>query len=336
MIDNIDYPIVFRENNFKKLNNDIKEIYHGKKLFIVTDKIVYKLYGELMIDVLNDFEVKYIIAKDKSFKTYNKVINQLLKNDFMKTDLLVALGGGTIGDLVGLVAKTIYRGVNYVQVPTTLLAQIDSSVGSKNAIDTKFGKNLVGSFYTPKLVYINPVFLRTLSDEEYNNGFAEALKMALLFDKDFYNKIKVKQKLTFDNVKYLIELKKNVVAQDPFDHGFRRLLNFGHTFGHVIEKTNNYKKFKHGQAISHGMMIAIEIGIKLGHTNPDIYNDVLESLNKKSLLDKSIKPYESYLDDLRFDKKNDENGLNFIILEDIGVARIIIYEEDKDETINNI
>lgn len=325
MTDKLEYEIIFNET-LTSLNEEIKKVYRGKKLHIVTDLNIYNLHHKSLEVALKDYELFYYYATDKDFNNYQKLVNELLKNSFNKTEMIVAFGGGTVGDLTGFVASTLFRGVSYIQIPTTLLAQIDSSVGAKTAIDTSYGKNLVGSFYNPKLVYISNMFLETLSIEEYNNGFAEAIKMALLFDVELFNDIKKREKLELKHIKKIIDYKTKVVLADPYDTGVRRVLNFGHTFGHVIEKTNDYKTFKHGQAISHGMILALELGNRLNITPLSLTNEVKEVLNKKGLLDKPINNYQMYLDDLKFDKKHNESGLNFIVLKRIGQWDIIIYK----------
>lgn len=325
MTDKLEYEIIFNET-LTSLNEEIKKVYRGKKLHIVTDLNIYNLHHKSLEVALKDYELFYYYATDKDFNNYQKLVNELLKNSFNKTEMIVAFGGGTVGDLTGFVASTLFRGVSYIQIPTTLLAQIDSSVGAKTAIDTSYGKNLVGSFYNPKLVYISNMFLETLSIEEYNNGFAEAIKMALLFDVELFNDIKKREKLELKHIKKIIDYKTKVVLADPYDTGVRRVLNFGHTFGHVIEKTNDYKTFKHGQAISHGMILALELGNRLNITPLSLTNEVKEVLNKKGLLDIPINNYQMYLDDLKFDKKHNESGLNFIVLKRIGQWDIIIYK----------
>lgn len=334
MIEVNNYKILFEDDNLDKLDSCLLEIAKSNKIFVITDKNVFKIYKDKLVSDLSSFELVFIIANKKSFKDYQNVINKLFKNGITKKDLLIAFGGGTIGDLTGLIASTIFRGIDYVQVPTTLLSQIDSSIGSKTAIDTKYGKNLVGSFYDPKLVFIDSTFLNSLSNREYNNGFAEAIKMALLFDSNLYHSIKVKDKLSLEDIKTIINYKKNIVLQDPYDNGIRRVLNFGHTFGHAIEKTSNYKRFKHGEAISHGMILALLVGISLGKTDESIYSDIYDTLLNKGLLDKNIKSISYYYKDLILDKKNDENGLNFILLNEIGKYEIFTIKGDISETIN--
>lgn len=325
MTDKLDYKIIFNES-LDTLKVEISSVYQGIKLHIITDQNIYNLHHKQLESNLSEYDITYYLTTGKDLSNYQKIINELLTNEFSKTDLLVAFGGGSVGDLTGFIASTLFRGVNYIQIPTTLLAQIDSSVGAKTAIDTSFGKNLIGSFYNPKLVYISNVLLETLSIEEYNNGFAEAIKMALLFDEGLFNEIKKIEKLDQNHIKKIVDYKSKVVLEDPFDTGVRRILNFGHTFGHAIEKTNNYETFKHGQAISHGMILALELGNRLNITPVSLTKEVREVLSNKGLLDKPIKSYQSYFNDLKFDKKHNELGLNFIILKDIAVWDIIIYK----------
>lgn len=320
-IDN--YDIILSTNNIESFTLKIKEISKTNKLFVVTDSTVNKLHYKALFRALSTFEVVCVISNNKSFESYNETVNQLLENGITKNDLLIAFGGGTVGDLTGLIAATLFRGMDYIQIPTTLLAQIDSSIGGKTAIDTKFGKNLIGAFHNPKLVLIDSYFLETLPLREYNNGLAEAIKMSLLFDYKLYLEIKSKEFLTLEDIFKILNYKKEIVLKDPFDQNIRQLLNFGHTFGHAIEKTNNYETFKHGEAISHGMILALKLGIKLNITNQDILDDVTNELTKRNLLISPISDYKTYLKDLKYDKKNTDKGLNFILLKNIGEPLIV-------------
>lgn len=320
-IDN--YDIYLFDNKLDSFTNQVNKIHNHKKLFLITDETVYKLHYKALARAFDSYEIVTVIASSKSFESFVSTVNELLEKGITKTDLLVAFGGGTIGDLTGLIAGTLFRGMKYIQIPTTLLAQIDSSIGGKTAIDTKFGKNLVGVFHNPSLVLIDISFLQTLSKREYNNGLAEAIKMALLFDEKVYEKIKKNDLLSLTDILKILNYKKQVVLEDYYDQGIRQILNFGHTFGHAIEKTNNYQTFKHGEAISHGMIISLEIGVRLNICKKELLDDVFSLLKNKGLLNIEINQYSSYLSDLKYDKKNNDSGLNFIFLEKIGVPRIV-------------
>lgn len=325
------YNIFVSNNNTNLFTNKIKEIYDGDKLFIITDNNVYNLYKEKLNTIFKNYQLNIVLAENKNFNNYEKTINELLKLNISKNDLLIAFGGGVIGDLTGFIASTLFRGIKYIQIPTTLLSQIDSSVGGKTAIDLDYGKNLVGSFYNPKLVLIDLSFLNTLSLREYNNGLAEAIKMALLFDYELYSKITINKKIDINDIVKIINYKNNIVEIDFYDQKERKLLNFGHTFGHAIEKTNNYQTYKHGEAISYGMLIALKIGEKLNLTNPNIYNNLKKLLLELNLITHEILNIKPYLEIIKFDKKHTNKGLDFIILKDYEKPTIINLKDELYE-----
>ncbi|WP_162140193.1 3-dehydroquinate synthase [Haploplasma axanthum] len=323
IIETSNYNIFLTSDEISSFNEKIKEVYQGRKIFVITDQIVYDLYFETLKNSLKDFELFFVISKGKNFDSYQEVVNKLFQNKIQKNNLIIALGGGVVGDLGGFVASTIFRGIKYVQIPTTLLSQIDSSIGGKTAIDTEYGKNLLGSFYNPILVLIDTKFLDTLNSREYNNGMAEAIKMALLSNKELYEIIKYKEKLDILEIKKTIEYKKLIVEIDPYDLKERRVLNFGHTFGHAIEKTANYSVYKHGEAISYGMLVALKIGEKHNITNRFIYDDLLNVLKTRKLIETEILEYDIYKKDVFYDKKNESDGIDFIFLEEIGKPKIV-------------
>jgi len=323
-IETSNYNIFLTNDDFSSFKNNIKNVYNGSKIFIVTQKNIYHLYHEKIKVALDEFEIKFVFCKTKDFKNYKKTIDILLKNKIQKHHLLVSLGGGVVGDLTGFIASTIFRGIKYVQIPTTLLSQIDSSIGAKVAIDLKKGKNLVGNFYNPALVLIDLKFLETLSKKEYNSGLGEAIKMAILFDKKLYEEIKRTIFLNINQIRKIIEIKLAVVKKDPFDENFRKTLNFGHTFGHIIEKRGKYKKYLHGIAISYGMLIALKIGNKLSLTDKNLYNDLYHLLILKGLIspNNNLLEYDKFKKDLIYDKKITDKGIDFIFLKKIGVPLI--------------
>lgn len=256
---------------------DIAKLYSGASCFIITDSNVYKLYGKRFEKLLNKREIKVhsIIfkagEKHKTRKTKEYLEDRILKIGAKRDSTIIALGGGVVGDIAGFTAATINRGIPHIQIPTTLLAQVDSSVGGKVGVDHPLGKNLIGAFYQPKRVYIDPQTLTTLSDSEYRNGLAEVVKYGAVLDKDFFdylerNWIKI-QRRDVITMSYIIErccsLKASVVATDELETGYRRILNFGHTIGHAIELLSNYK-INHGSAVSIGMTIEALLAQRIG------------------------------------------------------------------------
>lgn len=325
------YQIEIEENLIEKLSSKIKKIYTHQKLFIITDEKVDQLYHQKMVDILKDFDLSWSVIKpgeaSKSLETYQKTISDLIDKGIKRNHLIIALGGGVVGDLAGFIAATLYRGLPYIQIPTTLLAQVDSSIGGKTGIDLKEGKNLIGAFYDPKYVLIDPTFLQTLEPKEYANGIAEMLKAGLIGNPDLYEHIKNKQVVTSKEIAMAIEVKKEVVDIDPYDQKERMFLNFGHTFGHAIEKKHHYETYKHGEAISYGMLMALEIGIKKKLTPPFLYDEVKNILISYKLIEEPVLKKENYIDLIYHDKKNIAGNLNFIAITKIGKPLIFTLKE---------
>ena len=235
------YPIIIENEAITDLRE--KVFANLESYLVVISAKVEKLYGR-KLNIPK--ERKFILKdgeKEKNFTNYRKILEQALKLKLTRKSTIVAIGGGVVGDLAGFCASTYMRGIDFIQVPTTLLACVDSSVGGKTAIDTSFGKNLIGTFYQPKAVYINPRFLKNLTN--------------FLSTEDIHDE-KVLAKL----IEICIKLKKSVVEKDEKESGLRRILNFGHTYGHAVEKITNYKKFTHGEAVVEGMRFAFELALK--------------------------------------------------------------------------
>lgn len=325
------YDIYMYEHGLDHLEKHIKSIHRGRHLFVVTDETVFKLHHQTLIDALPSFHVQMVSIpsgeKEKNINNYVKVSQTLIEMGIKRSDLIIAFGGGVVGDLTGFVAATLYRGIPLIQIPTTLLAMVDASIGGKVAVDLPEGKNLLGAFYNPKLVYIDTIFLDTLSERDYRNGLAEMIKAGLIGDPKLYETLKVLEKITIQEIEQSILVKKEVVIKDPYDLKERMLLNFGHTFGHAIEKKHHYEIYKHGEAISYGMLIALEIGVSLGHTDVLLYEEVKALLLKRNLVQEPLLRREDYLSYIAHDKKFLENGLNFIIVKEPGVSDIITIKE---------
>ena len=318
------YNIYIEENIIKNLEKYLKTIYQQKNIFIITDDNVLLLYQSQINDQLKAFQVKWISIKpgeeSKTVKTYQTVIDQLLNLGIKRKELIIALGGGVVGDLAGFVAATLFRGLPFVQIPTTLMAQVDSSIGGKVGVNLESGKNLIGSFYQPKMVLIDPVFLETLSPSEYNNGLSEIIKCGLIADKKLYEHFLINDKVGRVEIIRAIQVKRKLVLKDPFEQYERMLLNFGHTFGHAIEVKHNYQ-IKHGVAVAHGMLIALQIGIKQGKS-ANIYPEVKKILNRLNLVEDQPYGYQELIPYLTNDKKNLADGLRFIYVDEIGKSFI--------------
>jgi len=325
------YPIIIKKGLIGKVDLEIKKICKGKRIFILTDKNVDSHYGDKVKSCLvkSGYDVKLMALEageeSKAFSTLPLIYNELLDFKLTRSDLIITLGGGVIGDLGGFVASTFLRGVDFVQMPTSLLAQVDSSVGGKVAVDLERGKNLVGSFYHPKLVLIDPNVLETLSDRFFRDGMAEVIKYGCIKDKDFFyflKNLKTKEEV-MHNIETIIHkccfIKKCVVENDEKDTGERMLLNFGHTLGHAIETYYNFKKFTHGEAVAIGMYEISKIAENKGLTEQGVSDEIKEILIQYDLpYEVEIEDSSSILDTIALDKKNIDNVLKVVVLKSIG------------------
>ena len=324
------YDIFIENGIISKANEYIKEVYKNKKVYIITDSNVEKLYLNQVIEVLkNDFIVDYVVIpageESKCLNVYASVIDSLLEKNIRRNELLIALGGGVIGDLVGFISATLYRGLPYVSIPTSLLSQMDSSIGGKTGIDFYDRKNIIGCFKQPFLVLIVPLTHKTLEKREFNNGMGELIKHAIIGNDHLFNLL-LNQSIIDENIIYeSLSVKKRVVELDPFDQGERMLLNFGHTFGHAIELKMN---LKHGEAVAVGMLMAIKFGVDLGLTDSDIYSKVKQVLDLYDLPSNEVE-YKEYLKETLYDKKNLAGIVNFILVDKIGHAFIHKIKEDE-------
>ena len=325
------YPIIIKKGLIDEINLEIEKIYKGKKIFVLTDKNVEAHYGSrVKAGLVNaGYDVKLMSLEPgeetKAFTTLPLIYNELLDFKLTRSDLIITLGGGVIGDLGGFAASTFLRGVDFVQMPTSLLAQVDSSVGGKVAVDLERGKNLVGSFYHPKLVLIDPNVLETLSERFFIDGMAEVIKYGCIKDREFFYFLKsLKNK---EEVMHSIEaiihkccfIKKCVVENDEKDTGERMLLNFGHTLGHAIETYYNFKKFTHGEAVAIGMYEISKLAENKGLTDKGVAEDVKEILVQYGLpFEVEINDNSAISDTIALDKKNIDNVLKVVLLKNIG------------------
>jgi 3-dehydroquinate synthase len=325
-IDMSDYNIIIDEGLFSNLNQHIPHFYHSKKLFVITDDNVFTIYNQHIQSAFKDFTYEIISTKpgeeSKSLNNYETIIKKCLDVGIKRDDLIIALGGGVVGDLAGFIASTLYRGIDFIQIPTTLLAMVDSSIGGKTGINLDIGKNLIGSFYQPKAVLIDPHFLDTLEPLEYQNGVAEMIKAGLIGDPELFESLRSHNNVSLIDIERSILVKKDLVTKDPFDHKERMYLNFGHTFGHAIEAKENYK-IKHGVAISYGMLIALNVGIEKDITPKDLYVTLFDMLKTRRLIEEAVIEKEDVLPYIKFDKKHDSEGLKFVLIKMIGTPLVI-------------
>ena len=334
---NHNYPIIIGKNSLKVLPKRIKSICPGAKniAFIVDKKVPFKFKADLkrMLKSYNLLLLHFTAnEKNKSIKTVKYYLDKLLSHNFNRTDVVIGVGGGITGDVAGFVSSIYKRGINFINIPSTLLAQVDAAIGGKTGVNSNFGKNLIGSFYQPKLVINDISFLDTLPKKEMICGFAEILKHSIIKDKIFFEWLSKKAKLILARnkneltyaIKKSCEIKIHFINQDLNESGLRMILNFGHTFAHAIEVKNNYSKnISHGEAVLSGMMLATRLSVikkicapKTLRQIEDIYfqNNLGYTYKKYSNqnLIKMLIPY------LKNDKKNNDNKVNFILLKKIG------------------
>lgn len=330
------YDIVIR-SGFDGLKEHFEKLQvTGKKLCIVTDSNVGPLYAKQVEDILlttgNQVFVFTFPAgeENKNLDVVEDVYEFLIQNHFDRTDMLVALGGGVVGDLTGFTAATYLRGIAFIQVPTSLLAMVDSSIGGKTGVDFRAYKNMVGAFYQPKLVYMNIKVLDTLSSRLFNSGFGEILKHGLIKDMNYYDFIgKNKSQIMEHEENALSEMvygscviKKNVVELDPTEKGDRALLNFGHTLGHAIEKLSNFSLY-HGECVVLGMVAALRLSVMRGQISNQQYEDCVELFKEYGFPVKvSGMTAEEIIAVSKNDKKMVSGKIKFILLQSAGNAVI--------------
>ena len=327
------YPIYIERGILEEAAERIAEVYQGLKIMIISDDRVYSYYGEALKKNLSE---KYECAEtviphgepSKAFETLPGVYSSLLEAKISRSDLVIALGGGVIGDLAGFAASSYLRGVRLVQIPTSLLAQVDSSVGGKVAVDLPEGKNLVGAFYQPSLVLIDPLVLNTLKERFINDGMGEVIKYGCIKDADLFSTLESHS--SFEDLKEelpaiitrCVDIKRMVVENDQFDTGERMLLNFGHTLAHTIEQHFHYQRESHGEAVAIGMYQITRIAEEKGLTPKGTAERIQKVLKTYGL------PFECGLtlgtltEAIALDKKNLNGNLNVILLHEIGNSYI--------------
>ena len=305
-----------------------RQIGLNNKVLIVTDSGIPKTYIKELRKIIKNKNVNVITLgqgeKSKSFSSYQKILNKLLDLKFDRSDKLIALGGGVVGDITGFCAATYLRGIEYIQIPTSLLAQVDSSVGGKTAINVKQGKNLIGSIYNPKFVLISTHFLKTLPENEYKSGLGEVIKYGFIGNKKLKKIIETNaKKIIIRDEKILkliieesIKTKSNIVTKDEKETGIRAILNFGHTFGHAIEAYNEFKNITHGAAITLGMVIASKISYFEGHIKDYQLDNVIKTIESLGLNTDHKKYKYSHLKKyITADKKVAGGKINLILID---------------------
>lgn len=311
-------------NNLLSLIHDYVD--DADKWVVITDENVDRLYGQVVMEALKDKEVfKYVITPGESSKNINTVtdiISFMLENQITRKSKLIALGGGVVGDISGFCASIYMRGMEWIQVPTTLLAQIDSSVGGKTGVNMPQAKNVVGVFSQPLSVVVDIKVLKTLSKKELISGVGEVIKYGVIYDNQFLNYIDANfnniLSLDYKVMEYLIkrccEIKAHIVSKDEKEEGLRKILNFGHTIGHAVESITKYKEYTHGEAVIIGMYYESKMALKMGMITKDYFGEIFKIIEKTKIgLDISKYNKEDLVDIMVYDKKNFKNKISFIL-----------------------
>lgn len=328
----LEYDILIAPGLLAKMGQYLARIAQEESAVVVSDENVWRLYGSAFSDVLKDAGLNFgtvVLPPGENTKSLDglaQVYSAFAGQKLRRNGLVVAFGGGVVGDLAGFAAATWMRGAKYVQVPTSLLAQVDSSVGGKTAIDLPGGKNLVGAFHHPGLVLADTKLLNTLPKKQFACGMAEVIKYGAISSKELFNQLESREKASIimdDIIETCCGIKRDIVQRDPVEKGERMLLNFGHTLGHAVEAQGQYSRFNHGQAVAVGMVLAAQIGQKIGFTPQGCHSALQKTLQKWNL--ETACPYsaEQMMHHVALDKKSTAGGVNMVLLKDIGTAKIV-------------
>ncbi|MBR2000720.1 MAG: 3-dehydroquinate synthase [Firmicutes bacterium] len=323
----------------------IRQVHSGSQAIVLADETPWKLYGDRLKKSLADagFQISVFHMasgeQSKSMTVLEELLDFMAASKLTRSGLLIVFGGGVAGDLGGFAAASYMRGIDFVQIPTTLLSQVDSSVGGKTAVNLKSGKNLVGAFHQPRLVISDTALLDTLSPREFAGGMAEVIKYGAIFDRDFFDALTEYEdrSMLMAEMPCIVhkccDLKRMVVEEDERDTGRRMLLNFGHTFGHALEAIGNFDRYTHGEGVALGMLLATAFGQELGLTPADeighptftVLRDLLTSNNLPTCTDI---PLMDLVDHMTIDKKADGSKIRLILLEDLGEAFVDTLTKD--------
>lgn len=345
------YPIYIAPEGWKALPCTLEGAIMGEKIMVVCDENTYRLYYEAVKTVLEDQGYAVYPAvippgeASKSFEQAQALYTRALEAGLTRSSTIVALGGGVVGDLAGFIAATYMRGIGFIQIPTTLLAQVDSSVGGKVAINHPLAKNIIGAFYQPRMVFINPHTLKTLPQREFATGMAELIKHAFIADNQFLPWLEQNMEaLLSRNVQTLTHalycscsIKARIVEQDEKESGLRMVLNFGHTIGHAIESATGYSTYTHGEAVAMGMVYEAKIAVHRGLIGRD-YVERLSSLLEKAGLPTRLEAatwkaadWNLLLERMAYDKKNTDSRIVFVL--PTGYGKVEVFKDITTEDI---
>lgn len=328
------YNVSFGPQVWAQIENMAKTYNH---VFVVTDRNVERLYGDRL-----PFP-HFILPPGeevKNIKTILILIEDWVKSGFDRESLVIALGGGVVGDLAGFAASIYQRGIHYLQVPTTLLAQVDSSVGGKTGVNLSQGKNLIGTFHHPQGVFVDPFVLQTLAPQEITNGLGEVFKYGIIADSQLFElvhgQLKAFYKLDIEIIAPIIrrccEIKSEIVSADEKDYGLRKILNYGHTLGHALETVTNYKIYSHGEAVLLGMVLEARLAKVLGVLTPSAYEEIVEALQEIQL--NWVLPNvtrKEFIQALLYDKKNRSGQISFILPKRVGSVMEVLLSPQELE-----
>lgn len=320
------YDILIEKGILQNAGEYVKTVSNANKICLISETNVYPIYGDKIKKSLEDagYQVYTFIFEageaSKKPATVIEMVEFMAQNELTRKDLVVALGGGVTGDMAGFAASIYLRGIDFVQIPTSLLAQVDSSVGGKTAVDLPQGKNLCGAFHQPILVLIDPNTLDTLSPHFFSDGLAEAIKMGCIKSASLFDKIKNQDAHDIiDEIIYECDaLKAGVVERDEKENGERALLNFGHTAGHAIEKLHNFTTISHGEAVGIGMVLISKAGEANGITKSGTADEIAEVLKKYNLMTSDSHALADIVTAMNADKKRTATAINFTLIRSIG------------------
>lgn len=320
------YNIFIEKGIMSSCGKYIKEVSNASKVCLVSDTNVYKIYGNIVEEQLKavGYEVfTYVFEAGEESKTTATVISMvefMAENRLTRSDIVVALGGGVCGDMAGFAASIYLRGIDFVQIPTSLLAQVDSSVGGKTAVDLPQGKNLCGAFHQPILVLIDPNTLDTLTPHFFSDGMAEVIKTGCIKSATLFEKTEKQdaREIIDDIIFECVSIKASVVERDEKEHGERALLNFGHTAGHAIEKLHGFTTISHGEAVGIGMVMITKAGEENGITEKGTSARIENVLKKYSLMTEDSHSLQDIITCMNADKKRTADSINFVLLSKIG------------------
>ncbi len=323
------YDVIIGKGLLAKSGEYLRQVSKAETVVLVSDDNVFPLYGERTVNALEAAGYKVLTfvfphgEQNKNLAVYGQLLETMCEAHVTRGDIVAALGGGVVGDLAGFAAATYQRGIPFIQLPTTLLAAVDSSVGGKTAVDLSAGKNQVGAFHQPSLVLCDIETLDTLPEEQYRCGCAEVIKTAMISSRDFFDSLaKTPVKAQYEEViGTCVQLKAEVVRQDEFDTGVRMMLNFGHTFGHAAESCSGFG-ILHGQGVAMGMAAITRAAVKKGICGEEVLTDLLSMLAAYQLPADMQYPVEAVLTAVLSDKKNRGRIISLIVPEAVGRCRI--------------